>query len=254
MSTLKSVLGGVAAVVLMAAPVAHATEVKILFSFALPPYVINEDGKGASGFEYEILSAALAHKGHTVKPVFVAMGAIPKNLMTKQADGAQRGAPELREADGYFYADEPTVEYEDVVISIKANKVAVNSMADLKGLRIIAFQGASTFLGPDYAAAVKGNDKYAESSDEKRRVQQLYAGGVQAYVGDLNVFKYYKGLAIGVDTTPEFAVHRVFTPSRQTINHAVFRDKQVRDDFNAGLKKLKASGQYKLLVKKYIKE
>ena len=60
-------------------PAAHAKEVKVLFSFALPPYVIKDaGGQEASGFEFDILKAALAAKGHTVKPVFVAMGAIPK--------------------------------------------------------------------------------------------------------------------------------------------------------------------------------
>src|SRR5205085_2618458 len=116
----------------------------------------------------------------------------------------------------------------------------------LKGKSIVAFGGASHFLGPDFAAAVKGNASYSETSDEKRRVMQLYAGGVQTYVGDLNVFKYYKGAASGVDTTQEVVVHKVFTPSNQIFNHAVFRDKQLRDDFIAGLKQVKASGQYKL--------
>lgn len=236
------------------APAALAKEVRFLFSFALPPYVINEAGKDPSGFEFEIIREALASKGHTVKPVFVAMGAIPKMMTEKQADGAQRGSPELKEADGYFYADEPSVVYQDVAISLKSNKLAVNSVADVKDKSIIAFQGASHFLGSDFAAAVKGHPKYSETSDEKRRVMQLYANGAQLYVGDINVFRFYKGSASGVDTAQEINVHKVFGQGTQKINHAVFRDKQLRDDFNAGLKQLKSSGQYKQIVKKYVSE
>lgn len=238
----------------LAAPAVQAKEVKILFSFALPPYVINEAGKDPSGFEYDILREALAVKGHTVKPQFVAMGAIPKMLGAGQADGGQRGGPELKEGAGYFYADEPTVTYQDVAITLRASKVALNGVADLKDKSIIAFQGASHFMGPGYAGAVNGNPKYAESSDEKRRVMQLYAKGVEVYVGDINVFKFYRGAVTGVDTRQEIEVHKVFAPSPQKTNHAVFRDKQIRDDFNAGLKQLKANGQYKQIVKKYINE
>jgi polar amino acid transport system substrate-binding protein len=238
----------------MLASAAQAKEVKVLFSFALVPYVINTPGQEASGFEYEIMKAALAAKGHTIKPMFVAMGAIPKMLKENQADGAQRGSPDLKDGDGYFYADEPTVTYQDVAISLKKSNIAINSVADLKGKSIVTFQGASNFMGPDFAAAVKGNPNYSELSDEKRKVLQLYAGGVQAYIGDLNVFKYYKAQALGADTSQEVVLHKVFAPSNLVTNHAVFRDKQLRDDFNAGLKQLKANGQYKLIVKKYVSE
>ncbi len=236
------------------APAVQAKDVTVLFSLALPPYVINEPGKDAAGFELEIMRAALAVKGHAVKPQFVAMGAIPKMLAAGQADGGQRGSPELKDGAGFFYADEPTVTYQDVAITLRSSKLPLPGVADLKDKSIIAFQGASHFLGPEFATAVKGNGKYAETSDEKRRVMQLYAKGAQVYVGDINVFKYYRALATGVDTKQDIDIHKVFAPSDQKINNAVFRDKQVRDDFNAGLKQLKSNGQYKQIVKKYINE
>lgn len=239
----------------MLAGAAQAKDVKILFSLALPPYVIRDaGGQNASGFEFDVIKAALASKGHTVKPVFVAMGAIPKMLKEQQADGAQRGSPELTEAGGYFYSDEPTVHYQDVAITLKKNNLTVNNAADLKDKSVTTFQGASHFLGAEFGAAVKGNAGYTETSDEKRRVMQLYANGAQVYVGDLNVFKYYKAQTSGVDISQEVVVHKIFAPSNQQFNNAVFRDKQIRDDFNAGLKQLKASGQYKQLIKKYIND
>lgn len=234
---------------------AQAKDINILFSFAIPPYVIKNEGAAeATGFEYEIVKAALAAKGHTVKPVFVAMGAIPKMLKEHQADGAQRGSPDLKEADGYFYSDEPAVTYQDVAITLKKNNLAINGTADLKAKSINTFQGASHFLGPDFAAVVKGNSSYAETSDEKRRVMQLYAGGVQVYVGDINVFKFYKAGASGVDTSQEVVFHKIFGKSTQQFNHPVFRDKQIRDDFNAGLKQIKGNGQYKKIIKSYLNE
>ncbi|HYD79374.1 MAG TPA: transporter substrate-binding domain-containing protein [Paucimonas sp.] len=249
----KLLCAGAVGAAILAAPAAHAKDIKMLFSFAIPPYVI-KDGAEASGFEYDIVKAALAAKGHTIKPVFVAMGAIPKMLKEQQADGAQRGNPDLKEADGFFYAEEPAVTYQDVAITLKKNNIAINSAADLKDKSITTFQGASNFLGPQFAAAVKGNQNYVETSDEKRRVMQLYANGVQVYVGDINVYKYYKAAASGVDTGQEVVIHKIFGQSAQQFNNPVFRDKQIRDDFNAGLKQIKSNGQYKQIVKKYISE
>lgn len=243
-----------AGTIALAAP-AQAKEVKMAFSFALAPYVINDGGgKEPGGFELDTIKAALAVKGHTVKPVFVAMAAIPKMLKEQQAEGAQRGSPELKEADGYFYADEPTVIYTDAAITLKKSGLAINNMADLKGKSIVTFQGASNFLGADYAAAVKGSDKYSEIADEKRKILQLFAGGAQVYIGDVNVYKFYKAGVTGVDLNQEVVFHKIFTPSPQIHNNAVFRDKQLRDDFNAGLKQIKASGEYKKIIKKYINE
>lgn len=233
----------------------QAKEVSILFSFAIPPYVIRNDGPAeASGFEYEIVKAALAVRGHTVKPVFIAMGAIPKMLKDQQADGAQRGNPDLKEGEGFFYSDEPAVTYQDVAITLKKNSLAIGGVGDLKGRSINTFQGASNFLGPEFAAVVKGNAAYAETSDEKRRVMQLYAGGVQVYVGDINVFKFYKAGVSGVDTGQEIVFHKIFGKSSQQFNNPVFRDKQIRDDFNAGLKQIKSNGQYKKIIKNYLNE
>jgi polar amino acid transport system substrate-binding protein len=233
---------------------AQAKEVKMLFSFALAPYVINDPGKEPSGFELDAIRAALAVKGHTVKPSFVAMAAIPKMLKEGAAEGAQRGSPDLKEADGYFYADEATVTYMDAAISLKKNNLKINTMTDLKDKSIITFQGASNFLGADYAAVVKGSDKYSEQADEKRKIMQLYAGGAQVYIGDVNVFKYYRAGVSGVDTKQDIEYHKIFTPHAQTFNNVVFRDKQLRDDFNAGLKQIKANGEYKKIIKKYINE
>ncbi|WP_338847027.1 ABC transporter substrate-binding protein [Massilia sp. W12] len=240
----------------MLAQSAQAREVKFLFSFALPPYVIKgEGGRPPAGFELEIVQAALAARGHQLKPQFVAMGAMPQMLARQEADGAQRGAPEVREGEGFFYAAEPTVLYQDVAITLQKNNLRIAAIADLKEKSVVGFQGASHFLGPEFSAIVKGKSDYAETSDEKRRVLQLYSNGVQVYVGDVNVYRYYRKAAAGVmEVSAPVEIHQIFKPALQKFNNAVFRDKQLRDDFEAGLKQLKSSGQYKQIIQKYTGE
>jgi polar amino acid transport system substrate-binding protein len=234
------------------APLAHAAEVRMMFGLALPPYVIKENN---SGYELEIIREALAVKGHTLKPTFAAFGASKQMLKDKQVDAAQRGNPDMSEADGFHYAAEPTVLYEDVAISLAKNKVAVASMADLKNKNVVAYQGATQFIGPDYAAIVKSNPNYQENSSSKRVVQMLYAGGAQVAVFDINIFKYIAGTLKGeVDIGQEVTYHKVFPTSTIKTNNPVFLDKQVRDDFNAGLAQLKKNGRYKEIIKKYVNQ
>ena len=229
---------------------ASAREVRMIFGLALPPYVIEGS---ASGYELDIVRAALAVKGDTLKPVFASFLLVPKLLGAHQADAAQRGAPELVEGKGFYYADQPTVVYHDAAITLKKSGLHLDSIADLKGKKIVAYQGAHQFLGSSFGATVKDNPNYQESSDEKRKLKMLYAGGTQVYVGDVNVFQHYRGQVKGdVDITQPTVIHDVFPPSGDPTHNAVFVDPQLRDDFNTGLKQITASGEYQRIIRNYL--
>lgn len=248
---MNTMLKAVSAVLaLSAVTTVQAKEVHMIFGLALPPYVIQESN---SGFEIDIIRAALAVKGHTLKPTYASFLVVPKMLKEKQADAAQRGNPDLKESDGFYYGSEPTVIYQDNAITLKKNNLKIDSLAELQGKSIVSFQGATQFLGPEFAAAVKGNPNYQESSNERRKLQMLYANSAQVYTGDVNIFKYYRtSVKNDVDTTQEVVYHKVFPTNTDVTRNAVFLDKQVRDDFNAGLKQLKSSGQYQQIIKKYV--
>jgi polar amino acid transport system substrate-binding protein len=229
----------------------YAKEVNFIFGLALPPYVIQEN---SSGFELEIIREALAVKGHSLKPSFSSFSLVTQLLKEKKADGAQRGNPDLVEGSGYCYAANQTVAYQDVAISLKNNKLKINSPADLQGKTVVSFQGASKFLGKEFADAVAGNAKYSESANEDKKTKQLYANGLDVLVGDINIFKYYKNKVAGVDVQQEIVYHKIFSEADIKTNHAVFIDKQICDDFDAGLKQIKSIGKYKEIIKKYLIE
>lgn len=229
----------------------YAKEVKFIFGLALPPYVIQENN---SGFEFDIIREALEVKGHTLKPVYASFSIISKLLKDNQADGAQRGNPDLVNGEGYFYAYTQSVPYQDTAITLKKNELKIASMNDLKDKQVVAFQGASKFLGSEFGAAVAGNSKYSETANEDKKVKQLYSNGMQVFIGDVNIFKYFRNKVSGVDTKQEIVYHNIFSNKDIPHNHAVFKDKQIRDDFDAGLKQLKSNGRYKEIISKYISE
>ena len=233
------------------AGLAQAKEVKLLFGLALAPYVIQDNH---SGFEMDIIRAALAYKGHTLTPMYVSFSLVAQTMKENKADGAQRGGPDLVDGEGFYYAQSQTVVYQDMAISLKKNHLTIQSIADLKGKVVVAFQGASKFLGPEFAAAVAGNKQYNETANEQKKVKQLYSNGMDVFVGDINIFKYFRSKITDVDTKAEIVLHKVFQNTDIKTNHAVFKDKQLRDDFDAGLMQLKASGKYQEIIKKYVAE
>lgn len=230
---------------------AGAKEVTMAFGLTLPPYVIAEN---STGFQLEIIKDALAFKGHTLKPVYVPLARVPEMIKARQVDAAERGGPDVVEGQGAHYSEVPAVVYQDYAISLKKSALSINSFADLKDKSVIAFQGATVFLGPEYAAAVKGNAQYSEAADQKRQALMLFSGRTQVVVGDHNIFKYFSQAVSGeVDTKQEVVFHKIFPSSNARHNHQVFVDRALRDDFDAGLKQLKASGRYEQIVRKYIK-
>lgn len=224
--------------------------IRMSFGLGLAPYVMADS---ARGFQLDIIREALAMSGHTLKPEFVPLAHVPNLLKTHQVDAAERGSPELVEGQGVYYAKKKSVEYADFAITLKKNNLQVNSVDDLSNLRVMAFQKAADYLGPQYAAAVARNSRYTETSDQKRQALMLYSGGVDVVISDHNIFKYFaQQVGHQVDATQEVVYHRVFNPPMKIYNSEVFVDPQVRDDYDKGLEQLKASGRLDQLMKLYI--
>jgi polar amino acid transport system substrate-binding protein len=239
-------------VAVCAATSTHANEVRVAFGLAIPPYVIQDSD---SGFEVDIIREALAVKGHTVKIVYAAAATMPKLLKDGKIDAAQRGSPELQDGNGAYYATAPAVIYQDYAITLKKNNFAINNLDDLKGHSIAAYMTATKFIGPEFAAVVKDNPRYQEVPNQKRQSLMLFANGIEVVVSDINIFKYFRNSEKSqVDTTQEVIYHKIFSDSGLKTNNPVFADKQVRDDFDVGLKQLRNSGRYQKIIAKYIIE
>ncbi len=118
-----------------------AKELKVAVGLALPPYII-ENTK--SGLEVDILKEALAASGHTIKLEFLPFARVPITMKDKTVDCALT----INESSGItaFYSDSH-IAYQNVAISLKSKNVVVNTIADLKKYKIVAFQDATKYLG-----------------------------------------------------------------------------------------------------------
>ena len=214
--------------------------VTMAFGLTLPPYVID----GGSGMEFDIIQRSLDLAGYRLKPVFVPFA----RLSVATDDEGVDAAATVTEASGIknVFLSDAHITYQNVVVTLADGLGKIGSLKDLTGKGVLAFQDAGLYLGPEFASFAKGDKKYAETADQKKQVTMLYVGRVEALVMDVNIFQYFK--ALSTDQKQPEVISSIFPPVQYKV---AFKDKAVRDLFNEALKKLRASGEYDKILKKY---
>jgi len=196
----------------------------------------------------EIVRGALKLKGYTLDPIYVPFGERVKAYEEQKLDGIMT----IDERSGVqaFYSDVVTT-YQNVAISLKSKNLPIARLSDLRGKHLIAFQDATIYLGEEFTAAAKAS-QYEEVATQADQVLALYAGRADVIVLDKNIFLYYRDkVAKQIDVTQPIVMHDLFP---QNDYKAAFAAKDVRDDFNEGLKRLRESGECERIIKRYIRE
>ena len=219
----------------------NAKDVTLVAGLSLPPYIIKESN---SGMEYDIIKEALAKQGHHLTLHYVPFVRIAVDY--KKFDGSIT----INESSGISgnYSDN-VMTYQNYAISLKKNRMKINSIQDLKDKRIVAFQNAFKYLGPEYNEVTKNNSKYKELGTQLSQVKMLYFNRTDVVISDINIFRYYRKKIVNMDISDEIVLHKIFPE----VNYKVlFNDAIIRDDFNKGLKSLRNSGRYNEIIGKYI--
>ena len=232
---------------------AQPKAVRIAIGIALPPYVLDENN---AGIEVEIIKEALKVKGYSVSFHYVPNLRLLRRLKNREVDGtAQNSIFDIgSEVNMRVYDSETTITYHNFAIAFEDKKFQIHSINDLVNKRVLAFQNASKYLGPVYAAMAKNNQDYREHAKQSLQVKQLYADRVDVVISEKRIFNYWRSQAQSEGALYErnshktLKYHNIFSASPRNVK---FIQRQTRDDFNAGLKVIKASGLYQAIIKKY---
>jgi polar amino acid transport system substrate-binding protein len=205
-----------------------------------PPYVFEE---GPSGLEYEYVALVLNRLGVRPQPVLMPYGKVAKLLAQGSVDLAL--AVQDTHAPGVYYSDE-YIQYRDAAIYLAHRGVNIRRLNDLGGHRVAAFVHARSDLGPPFRHAIGLARRYVEFSNQLQQNYQLYTRRVDVVVGDINIFNYLNSqLPAGIDTTPTLVTTYLFKPTRYRVG---FRDRALRDRFNAGMRTLRSDPAFKRLL------
>lgn len=226
--------------------------VTIGVSFSIPPWVIKDSN---SGIELDILNKALSLQNYSVEPLYASNERVSRMFDSGKIDGYINVKPGSK-TKGYL--SDTVVSFQNVAISIKNKKYPQNITVDfLKDKQVVGFQTASRRLGEEFSKMSQRSKFYREIADQSLQLNLLFIRGVDFIILDRSVFGYFWSEAIsnakkrgsfGEAFKQDVMIHPLFPKTDYAF---IFKDAKVRDDFNRGLAKIRQSGQYDIILKKY---
>lgn len=230
-------------------PSSMADDVVMAFGEKIPPFCFPESD---SGIELEVIGQALAYRGHTLRPRYFPLARVPLEFKMGHVDAAMTDLGTDLSVHGGFYG-KPAVTYDNVFVSLKARDLKISQPEDLNGLAIVAFPGALKRY-PQWLEGVDKAGLYFEQNNQELQVTGLNKGRFDLVLSDRNIFHYFE---LQLERTALFKAKAVHMHSFVALNpndyRPVFRSERVRDDFDAGLAQLKASGRFQAIYDSYLK-
>jgi polar amino acid transport system substrate-binding protein len=220
-------------------------------SFAIPPWVIAENN---SGIELDILKETLAPSGYELKPNYLPF-ALSYSLFEAGKLDIVLNAKKPALKSGFL--SDPVVTFQNVAVSLQEKGFPEDiSLPFLIDKSVIAFQKASILLGEEFAEMTKKNPMYQEIANQSQQINLLMISNIDFIVMDKSIFDYYLQKAksnpnlIRAKSKLDQAVrfHYLFKPNKYRF---AFKSEKVRDDFNAGLNKIKNKGIYDEIFSRY---
>jgi polar amino acid transport system substrate-binding protein len=230
----------------------QAQELVIAYGEGKPPFVYSAEGKW-QGFEIDLVTQILEEKGHKViENVHLPDKRLDTAIQKMQVDGVIS----IKAKDNELYFSKDVIAFKNYAISLKEDKLSIKTVADLAKYSVVAWYGASVFMGETYKklfskqAVAKRKGEYEEYPNQNVQNVVFWYKRAQVIVIDKSIFLWNKKeLKNQYDTTVELVYHDIFPQTNAY--QAGFKDRQIRDDFNKGLQEFKDSGRYQALMDKH---
>lgn len=228
---------------LLAGSGVQAVEVRVGMGLTKPPYIMES---GTEGLEVEIAEQALTAAGYRM----VGLQFPPARGLAMQRAGQLDALLGVDEGiGGKDFFSEPYITYQNVAITLTSRNLQVRRIEDLAAYSVAAFQNAEVVLGERFKAMVQNHAGYKEYPQQIIQNNLLYTHRVDVVVGDRRIFRYLNTLLEAkVDASQPVTMHTIFPPTPRKV---VFKDAQLRDRFNAGLKAIQGNGVYEAIIRKY---
>jgi len=224
-------------------------EIKMGISMSIPPWVIKKDN---SGIELDILVAAFNPRQYVIKPSYVPFARAYSHFESGLLDGVINANKTISKSG---YLSDTVVTFQNVAISLAQKHYPEKFPIDfLKDKSVIAFQNAKKVLSAEFGAMADRNPRYQEVPQQGQQISMLFIREIDFIVMDKSIFGYYWNQAVNDKSKAAYNYHKpvrfhpVFKPSPYPF---IFKEKHIRDEFNHGLKRIKESGEFDRILKKY---
>lgn len=231
---------------------AKPTILEVGISMSIPPWVIKEND---SGIELDILRESLKTQPYQIVPVYLPFERAYKLFETGHLDVVMNAKEGVSDTG---YLSQPVVNFQNYAISLAAKNYPVEiPISFLEDKSVVGFQKARHFLGEEYALMAAKNKRYQEVSKQSLQINLLFIREQDFIVMDKSIFGYYWFQATQSKPHSRQAQKRFMQAVRfhplfpKSPYPFLFKNKQVRDNFDAGLATIKADGRYQAVLDKY---
>ena len=215
-------------------------------SFAIPPYVIEEEGRG---IELDLMREAFRDSGYEPQFEYLPLERTFRMLESGKLDAIINVKPGMLHD---VFLSLPVIAFHNRVFTL--GKTHISTQDDMKTLRVSAFQRARQVLGGAFASMADQNPRYEEVAKQQGQVHRLMLGRVDAVILEQRVFYYYLAqLANSKYGAELYAPGRVrqydlFAPTHY---HFAFRQAAQQRWFDRRLDAMRADGRYQQIFARY---
>lgn len=214
--------------------------VTVAVSPSVPPYVFSEDD---SGLQLQILKSAFKNQGITnLDIVYMSNKRAGQSLEKMDVDIAMNYAGVTGTA---IYPSQSLLAYQNVAISLKQNNFKINSVYDLSGKSVVAFQNATEFLPAPFKSLTTKLRSYEEVVYQAAQVDHLMKGWVDVVVLEKRVFLYYLQQYKQTHPVKPISIHAIFPEAPRP---AYFNSKVLQEIFDMGLAHIIENGEYSKIM------
>ena len=214
--------------------------ITVAVSPSLPPYVFSEDD---TGLQLQILKSAFKDQGITnLDIVYMSNKRAGQSLEQMKVDIAMNYAGLTTSA---IYPSQSLLAYQNVAISLRKNNFKINTVYDLLGKSVVAFQNATEFLPPPFKALTTKLSAYEEVVYQAAQVDHLMKEWVDVVVLEKRVFLYYLQQYKESHPIKPITVHPIFPEAPRP---AYFNSKVLQEIFDVGLAHIIENGQYSKIM------
>ncbi|MBR7746391.1 substrate-binding periplasmic protein [Undibacterium baiyunense] len=231
---------------------AAAAELKIAFATDRPPYCFRQDNLD-QGIEIDLLRQIMGQYGHTIKVSTIPKVRLIKAVKEKEVDAA---ATVQDDKDPSLYFSDPYLEFQNMVISKSKQAIELKSLQDLSRFSFIIWQDGWKNLGPEFEAKYRPDTNgsfpknYHQAFNQLSQNKMFWADRVQLIIIDKTIFQHHQRLLAKEFNTSEALTYHDLIKSK-TSYAVVFQRAELRQQFNEGLKKIRANGIYQKIIDSY---
>jgi len=184
---------------------------------------------------------------YEVKFIFMSNKRLLKEINAGRVDAA---CNIFKASEVKAHLSNPFFKFIDVAVTLKKKKFKIETVSDLAGKSIAAYQGATDLLGDEFRKMALANSKYHENSEQYVSTNLLLKGRVDVRIGDVFIFLYdiKRPYNWGKVTAEDFTIHYLWP---EVYSHFAFKDEKIRDKVNLAIKEIIKNGTYEAVYKKY---